>query len=312
MQKITSFLIVRFVMAVLLLSATTATIVEAKVNHVPKVPATASLNSSPVFFITNRQQNSGKYLAERSETLEYGSVRSEQASASKSSPLAINQDQFFSQLKHAQAQTGNKGVLVFVHGYDCSFEKALKLGNKLSESSGVPVIVFSWPSRSKALTYAVDECTAEWSAVHFNQAMYLLSQQVGSGNISLVAHSLGCRLVSWALQSEKLDKATFKHILFCSPDIDTGIFKNTLRAIVDASKYVAVFASRRDFRLELSRFIHGNDRLGYISGDLQKNQGVHFIDLSDIDRSLFGHRIPYAQIAGIISSDHAQLADNKI
>jgi esterase/lipase superfamily enzyme len=261
----------------------------------------------PVFYITNRQVEAGKgdtvYGVERCENLEFGtSLQAADNSEKEQIVKSTCRDQFFADLSQAREKTGNKGVMVFVHGYDCSFSKAVKIGHKLAATSGVPVIIFSWPSRNKPLTYSADECTAEWSSAHFKEILQMLRDQVGNKQITLVAHSMGCRVISWALQTLSLGQAAYKHILFCSPDIDTGIFKTYLKTMAAASKYVGVFVSHKDARLALSRFIHGHTRLGTASNDLKTIEDIHFIDLTSIDRTIFGHAIPYEQIAGIVAA----------
>jgi esterase/lipase superfamily enzyme len=204
-----------------------------------------------------------------------------------------------------QAQSGRKGLIVFVHGYACSFEKAVRIGAKLSQGSELPVVIFAWPSRNNFLAYSADECNAEWSYPDFAQTLGLLSQKFSSENITLVSHSMGARIITWTLRDQNRKTERFNHIFFSCPDIDKETFARYSQSISQVSKDTRVFVSGKDIRLGVSELLHGARRMGRPGNgknDTQALNGIETVDFSALDRGI-GHCIPYPLIFQAMNHD---------
>jgi esterase/lipase superfamily enzyme len=172
----------------------------------------------------------------------------------------------------------------------------------------MPVVLFSWPSKRNPFTYTEDECNAEWSAFHLEQILADMQREFGNNKIVLIGHSLGCRVICWALQRSQSNahgaqsNDRYSHIFFCSPDIDEQIFKMNIPMLESASESTRVYASTRDIRLNFSKVLHGNPRLGLLkTKDVAQTEGNHghveIINYTKDDHSLFGHTIPFKLIA---------------
>ncbi|HEY9678817.1 MAG TPA: alpha/beta hydrolase [Drouetiella sp.] len=267
----------------------------------------------PVFFVTNRKITDGKnpeYTNERSEDLRFG-ARDITLEATKSQkvkyenetkPVDLSEDDFYNQLTNAQQLRQTKKVVLYVHGYDMNMDVSSRVAARLSGELKLPVIMYSWPSRRNPLTYSADENMAEWASFRLTSIMQDLSKRYGKENIILVGHSMGCRMLCWSLQQAKAlgqdpgDK--FDHIFLCSPDIDLEVFKKYSDLFVKCSNDTRIFASYRDYRLLLSKMLHGGIRLGMMNSAFKhKDQpvidGIETVDYTDDDPTFFGHAIPF-------------------
>jgi esterase/lipase superfamily enzyme len=294
----------------------------------------------PVYYVTDRvpcDKGGLSYTSKRSDHLEYGQIdvsipidkdeRGQAEAASTSlgwqtepngkdravvgDPTRMESNQqFFAALDKARRSTPSGRVLVYVHGYAVDFDKSLRVAGRLAYHLEIPVVVFSWPSKHNAFKYTADECTAEWSTSDFETLLRELGSHFGNQNLVLVSHSMGSRIITWAIKSIA-DKAgtrkpeLYQHIFFCSPDSDTGTFGRYVPYIEKAAADAKVFVSTKDIRLGLSRFLHGNGRLGR-PGSI-KNDGVivsnivQTIDFSAIDPGI-GHSIPYPLLTEIVNN----------
>lgn len=294
----------------------------------------------PVFYITNRnpdiQQHKIYFNTERSAKLHYGycnvvapvthldpsmTNRFEELGWKPQeklrkpniaeSVISIGEEEFLQKLQDAGKRTSNKKIILFVHGYSCSFEKAMKISVKLALKIGSPVVTFAWASHNNPFAYLKDESNAEWSSSQFAAVLQQLGAKFGNNNIILISHSIGARIVSWALQSPAvISEIPYQHILFCSPDMDTGTFANCARTITKASEDVSVFISCKDIRLRFSKLIHGNNRLGMAGGKLPEIEGIYFTKFPD--HSAIGHSIPYDLLADVINNPITTTAHRKL
>lgn len=219
---------------------------------------------------------------------------------------------FFSKLKAAVDASPNKDLLVFVHGYNTSFEGAAETGANFAYSFQSPVLVFSWPSQHDAAKYTFDECNAEWSLPDFRILLRDLDEQIGPQNIALVGHSMGNRLLMWSLVS-RADRAEnrpqqYKAIVMSSPDIDSGTFRIWSSLVRTNSPSNWVFISHKDIPLRLSGGVHGYQRAGGISGvpgiDLfwrypEAPYGFTSVDFTNVD-SETGHSLSFPNISSVI------------
>jgi esterase/lipase superfamily enzyme len=91
---------------------------------------------------------------------------------------------------------GGHDVLLYVHGYNTTFETAVLDAARLSD--GIKFVgdtmAFSWPSRASLLDYGYDRESAMWSRDSLQQVLDgLIANQV-VGHVHIVAHSIGTML----------------------------------------------------------------------------------------------------------------------
>lgn len=203
---------------------------------------------------------------------------------------------FFADCQTQVANSKNREAFVFVHGYNVSFEDAARRTAQLAYDlrfDGAPIF-FSWPSQSGLLKYAVDETNAAWTVPHLKEFLLEVARRSGAKSIHVIAHSMGNRALTSALQSLSYelrdDAKIFREVVLTAPDIDADVFRRDIApAIVKTAQRVTLYASSKDEALALSRKFHGYPRAGDSGSDLVVVPGIDTIDVSAVDTSLLGH-----------------------
>ena len=190
-------------------------------------------------------------------------------------------------------------LVVFVHGYNNTFADALMRSGTIAVdlADQANVLVYSWPSDGHAVRYGYDESSASSSTSNFINFMRQLTDVVPSERISIVAHSMGSRLVVGfieSLQIANIDPADqrFANFVFAASDIgrleflqveDSAANPNAsaLSMFADA---VTIYVSEFDGALGLSSLIHSDIRVGRAARpDMIDDEDMVTIDASLID-----------------------------
>jgi esterase/lipase superfamily enzyme len=183
-----------------------------------------------------------------------------------------------------------RNLLVFIHGFDNSFENAItraafnqqwfmKSGLAGAETS---VVAFSWPSAGKLITlpfpsaaYRRDQTKAGQSGLHimtfFANLEPIISSARARGNrVFLLAHSMG----NWALQAGveswfahgNGDADLFDEVFLAAADEIHSSFDflpmGRLSALDRLSRRISTYASDKDVVLDISMKINFAKRLG--------------------------------------------------
>lgn len=206
------------------------------------------------------------------------------------------EEDFFRALATRVAASKKKEALVFVHGFNVTFEAAARRTAQLAydlKFDGAPIF-FSWPSQGGLLQYTVDETNVAWSAPHLKDFLLAVAEHSGASAVNLVAHSMGNRALTAALQTLayeiKGQAPLFREVVLTAPDIDADVFRRDLApAVVKMANRVTLYASSNDEALRISKQIHGYPRAGDSGPNLIVVPGVDTIDVSSVDTSLLGH-----------------------
>jgi esterase/lipase superfamily enzyme len=202
----------------------------------------------------------------------------------------IGQGQF-SQSAIDDLSDPGRNLLVFVHGFDNSFENAITraaFNQQWFAASGLQqaetsVVAFSWPSRGKLISlpfpsaaYRRDQTTAGQSGLHLmtffaNLEPIITSARAKGNRVFLLAHSMG----NWALQAAveswfthgNGDALLFDEVILAAADEIYNSFEfgptGRLSALDRLSRRVSVYASNEDAVLDISMAINlGAKRLG--------------------------------------------------
>lgn len=187
-------------------------------------------------------------------------------------------------------------ILVFIHGYNVSFDEAARRLGQLVydlEFRGAPIL-YSWPSQAEETKYTYDEAAVEWTIPHLEKFLADVVAKSNASAVHLVAHSMGNRALTRALQliarrqNPELSPL-FRHIIMAAPDIDAGVFRELAREINTTGNRLTLYASSNDKALQVSKKFHGYHRAGESGTDLVVVPNVDTIDVSGIDTSLLGH-----------------------
>lgn len=216
----------------------------------------------------------------------------------KISEIAVQtKERYFSNLAskiHERSMGSN--VLVFIHGYNVSFDDAARRTAQIAydmEFDGIPVF-FSWPSQAEVSKYTVDRQNIERSTPHIKNFLDDIFARTGADNIYLIAHSMGNQGMGRALAQLLTDKPQYKsklkEVILTAPDIDVTVFKDQIApALVEAGANITLYASSLDKALMMSRKINGKYRLGDTIGGVTVIPGVETIDATLANTDFLGH-----------------------
>jgi esterase/lipase superfamily enzyme len=276
-------------------------------------------HASSTFFVSNRvpksqSKSEESFTHRRAGYVSYGEING--AGDGDPTCTAKSPDQFWTRLEHAVSAYPKKPVVVYIHGYRCTMAYSAKVAWRMQSSLNCPLILFSWPSRPNPFAYPTDECTAEWSSFQLASVLKDLGNRFGYENIVLVGHSMGCRMICWALQQCKASgeslRPKLRQVIFCAPDIDSLVFEQYSPLLANCASDTHIFASKKDVRLGISQFVHGSSRLGLVNDAEGKTEEalhdqatIHFIDYTKKD-GFWGHSIPFGLLSQIFIHSNPQ------
>jgi esterase/lipase superfamily enzyme len=211
----------------------------------------------------------------------------------------VDKDPWFRKVRDRVEEDDGRTAFVFIHGYNTTFEEAAlrtaQIGYDL-EFPGAPIL-YSWPSAGSRFAYAADEEDARWSKGHLVEFLKDIRNRAGADNVTLIAHSLGGRLLSNALEilgnsSFAGGEVPFNEIVLSAPDIDADIFKTqimpTMRKLANGR---TLYASSEDWALIFARdFLRGGKPRAGDSGDqIIVMPDLETIDATDVRTDFWRH-----------------------
>jgi esterase/lipase superfamily enzyme len=206
--------------------------------------------------------------------------------------------EFFKRIREQVANSPEKDVFIFIHGYNVSFTDSVLRAAQIKADIGFrgAPIVYSWPSRNFVGLYKADESTATgYSSPHIIQLLKDVRTTTGAERVHLIAHSMGNRFLSDALRTLVDQGFTkdfqFNQIILAAPDVDAEVFVKTIAPqMLGASQRITLYASSQDKPLWFSGKIHGNiQRAGAVTGSLAVVDGMDTVDASTEATDFFGH-----------------------
>ncbi|MCK5889287.1 MAG: alpha/beta hydrolase [Methylococcales bacterium] len=286
------------------------------------------MRTSTVYFATNRKPNRkshptsfGKGFTEKGfGDLRFGSAEVVDGRLNEDS-IAVLPDnpsegsqKLLCDLKGSMLHS-HTDCIIFVHGFNVSFEEAIEDAAKVSEcyakvSNGAykpNIFVFSWPSDGRATRYANDRADAEATGYAFARGMLKLAEFLSSvkrgeecqQKIHLIAHSMGNYVLRYCLQQaakigERSLSRIFDNIILVAADEDNDAFEfdYKLAKLTELAQRITVYFNSDDLALSISDFVKGNpDRLGH-DGPNKPNDlaaKIVLVDASDVVSGITEH-----------------------
>ena len=210
---------------------------------------------------------------------------------------ALTKEQMLALVKERLAKSASfkDHALVFVHGFNTSFDDALYRTAQISydlKFDGAP-FVYSWPSGGKVASYTYDRGSAEQAEPHLAEFLDLVVKESGAKSISLIAHSMGNELLLRVLERMRPvapEGVVISQVILAAPDVDRDKFTNIAREIMNFAKGVTLYAASNDRALGYSaRFWGGVPRAGDVpaTGPLVV-PGVDTIDVTSVSTDSLG------------------------
>ena len=205
---------------------------------------------------------------------------------------------------------GTRDVLLYVHGFNQTFETAALDAARLSDGIRFrgETMVFSWPSKAKLFDYGYDRESAMWSRDALEQVLSGLITNPAIGRVHIVAHSIGTMVTMEAIR-QIYDRhggvvaERIRTVVFASPDIDKDVFSSSVERIGPIASKITVITSTNDRALAVSGWIAGGiTRVGAAEQAELKRLGLHVIDASKQGWGIINHDLflSNAQIRQVI------------
>ncbi len=205
---------------------------------------------------------------------------------------------------------GERGVFVFVHGYNTDFAEGVFLQAQIAHDFEVPgtSVNFSWASAGMPPAYLFDRESAQIARDDLVETLRIVARSAAT-EVAVMGHSMGGVLVMEALRQLSLtgDTETLGRIgvvVLASPDIDVDLFKRQYHAIAPKPPAWLIFVSRRDPALRASSRLRGGaPRVGSGSDVDELNRlGIAVIDLTTVGgRDLRGEHTRFASSPLVIA-----------
>ena len=202
----------------------------------------------------------------------------------------------------AASNTFKNHAIVFVHGYNTSFDNALYRTAQIAYDlhfDGAP-FVYSWPSGGGVASYTYDRESAEGSEPYLRQFLDLVVKETGAKTISVIAHSMGNKALLDVLKdmnSAAPKGVVVSQVILAAPDVDADNFTNLAQQIKGFAKGITLYAAANDRALLVSRNFWGHYRAGDVpaAGPLIVT-GVDTIDVTAASTDVFAlNHSDYAQ-----------------
>ncbi|WP_197169332.1 alpha/beta hydrolase [Novipirellula galeiformis] len=193
-----------------------------------------------------------------------------------------------------QRSEGNHCNLLFIHGFQNSFNDAAIRAGQLGVDLKIPgsTFFYSWPSAESPMGYSADEATIETSVSYCHDFVFEILSKFPDVPLHVVAHSMGNRLAVNLF--EKLATAAelpgeLGQLIFAAADIDVDRFKQATPTFRGIPKRMTSYVSRGDLAVHLSERLHDFPRLG-LAPPVTRVEGVDTILVEGFPVSeLLGH-----------------------
>jgi len=196
---------------------------------------------------------------------------------------------FFDDLAEKIRDNEEVPAIIFVHGFNTTFEDAARRTAQMAYDLDFPSIpiFYSWPSQgtSSPTGYIADATSIIWSEANIKKFLddfFILSD---AQSVFLIAHSMGSRGVTGAVSSLMQEKPELRsrlsELILASPDIDAEIFQRDIApALTAMQRPITLYASSDDLALIFSGGVRDYPRLGDTGENIVIVDGIETVDAS--------------------------------
>jgi esterase/lipase superfamily enzyme len=192
-------------------------------------------------------------------------------------------------------------ALVFIHGYNTSFDSALYRTAQIAydlQFDGAPFL-YSWPSGANVGSYTYDRESAEGAEPHLRKFLDTVIKETGAKSVSIIAHSMGNQALLNVLRdlNSPPPGVIIDQIILAAPDVGVDNFINLAKRIKGLARGTTLYAASNDRALLASREFWRGSRAGEIPvGGPLITEGVDTIDVTGASTDVFAlNHSGYAQ-----------------
>ncbi|MDJ0867685.1 MAG: alpha/beta hydrolase [Myxococcota bacterium] len=230
------------------------------------------------------------FTVEGGDTVEAPEVRAEQKRA---------EADFLEHLHRRLATVPDKEVLVYVHGFNNSFDFAARAQAEVWHflgRRGVPVL-YSWPAAHGGLFgYFIDRESGEFTIFHLKEFLRLLASSPEVERIHVLAHSRGTDVVTTALRELVIETRAagrnpreslrIANLVLAAPDLDLDVVRQRLMAekFGPAIGQITIYTTQADKALGASQTLMSGTRFGRVEGaDLGEREQQIFTEVTNVN-----------------------------
>ena len=212
----------------------------------------------------------------------------------------LSHEVFFTRLGDTVLRSDAKDVLVFVHGFNVSFEAAMLRTAQIAydlDFQGAS-LCYAWPSEGGLGEYTHDAENVRVTAPHLEALLSQLKARCGAQKVHVIAHSMGSRALMdalYAIGGMSPVVAQVDHVVWAAPDVGALDFQQKYERLSKAVGTATLYASARDSALAAAVAVGGLSRLGRPDHGIVVRKGMDTIDVTEAtgDHSAIGndHRV---------------------
>jgi len=230
------------------------------------------------------------------------------------STIPVDSARFVQRLATDLAATRSRDIMVFVHGYNVSFEDAAVRAAQVVADLNFDgsVVLFSWPSAASVTAYVRDQQSARNAGFQLLRLLRNHAAAARPDRIHVLAHSMGAEVFGKAMTLAALGDSTphLANVVLAAPDVDARVFRREiLPRLAPHAGRITLYASSDDDALRASRVVNGAGRLGLGGDSLVVIDGMDTIDATRVTADVLGHTLFGNQ--GFLADLALLLADGK-
>src|SRR5262249_237057 len=153
-------------------------------------------------------------------------------------------------------------ALVFVHGYNTSFEGAVRRAAMIAfdlDFDGA-MFLFTWPSQARLAGYRIDRARARIAAPFLLALLQKIGMVLPEVKVHLLAHSTGAEIALSALSALALIEAPISHprlgeLILAHADVSPARLARVMPSLKTVGLGVTSYSSASDLAMNISRLI---------------------------------------------------------
>lgn len=196
----------------------------------------------------------------------------------------------------AETEPGKRHAVVFIHGFNVSFEEAAIRAAQIGFDLGIGTMAFfSWPSKGSKTrrAYQSDGQTIGASESAIADFLADFALRSGAEAVHVIVHSMGNQGVLRAMNrivtdAERRGDCRFGQIILAAADVDSDTFEQLAGAYRELAQRTTLYVSERDLALTVSAWFADYPRVG-LYPPVSVFDGIDTVSVSNIDLTLLGH-----------------------
>jgi esterase/lipase superfamily enzyme len=163
----------------------------------------------------------------------------------------------------------DRNVLVYIHGFNTSFDEAARRAAQLGFDLKVPgiTVFYSWPSHASVGAYLADLSAIEASEEHIADFLVRATTLVDRGKVHIIAHSMGNRGLLRAMHRATTQAALrsgtrFGQIFLSAPDVDANLFRQLASVYPQISDRTTLYVADQDKAIAALEWMTEGGRAG--------------------------------------------------